>query len=278
MFALLGLLGFGLLGGDAFGIGLVHELDETCVDLVEGRLVRTHAQGPRFLHQGVELRLDGKRILLRGKVVGLLDERVPLACEERCGLPAAVFGFPLDAEFFGGNFTDGGMLGVLGAVCERCFGLDAIDGGLRDVFLCVPVGGEDEYVHLAGLLDEFETELGARQRLGEFVGVARVLQFVDKAERLFVCGFTEILELLGDLFEVAGFGQAADAGLAVLLRNCSERRDKRQLLYGCGPYATIIIGKGDSFQGALFARVHLGDGLQALLGVGILPFRFKCVQ
>ena len=208
----------------------------------------------------------------------LLDKGVPLAGEEGCCLLAVVFGFSLYTEFFVGNLLNGIVLGLLGDFYQRRFGFDTFNGHLGDFFFRILDGGLHEHVGLAGVLDEFHAQFGTRHRFCEFFGVARILQFVHKCQNFIIRGFTEYFEHLGDFFKITRFGQSADAGLAVLFGNCRKGRNQGQFFHGCASYATIFIGKGNAFQGALFASVHLLDRLKAPFGVGILPFRFKCVQ
>ena len=203
---------------------------------------------------------------------------MPLAGEERCGLLAVVFCVTPCTELFVGNLLHGVVLGLLGDFHQRRFGFDTFDGSLCDFLFGILGGGHNKNVYLAGILDEFHAELRTGHRTREFFGVARVLEFVHKRQNFFICGFAEDLEHLGDFFEITRFGEPADACLVVLLRNSRKGRNQSQFLHGCASNATIFIGKGNAFQDALFLDIHFLDRLKASFGVGILPFRSKCVQ
>ena len=272
------LLGVRLFGGSAFGIGFGEELLVACVDFVKGCLLVAHAEGFRLVHQGFELVLDLLRVLFAGERVRLLDQRVPLAVEQGFGPLAAVFDFLLGADLFDGDFPYRGVLRALRNIRERGFRFNAVHCGLCNFFLGILIGGVREHVDLARLLDEFQAELGIGHGFCKFFGIAGVLDVVYVLEYFLVCRFTIVLEHLGDFFKITRFSQATYTCLAVLLRNCRKGRNQGKFFNGCGSNATIFIRKGNAFQGALFANVHVFDSFESLFRVGILPFRSQCIQ
>ena len=143
---LFGLFGSRLFCSDTFGVRFFEELRVACENFVEGRLLGAHAQGLRFFHQGIELCLYRERVFFGGEVVRLLDKGMPLSGEERGGLLAVVFGFTPCTELFVRNLLYGVVFGLFGDFRQRRFGFDAFDSHLRDIFLRILGGGQNQNV------------------------------------------------------------------------------------------------------------------------------------
>ena len=269
---------FGLGCSELGFVSFVAELDETFVNLVERGLGRTHTQGLSFNHERFELGTNGQRIFLGGKVVGLLDEGFAFAEQEGCCLLTAILGFLGCTELFCGHLADGGVLGVLTDVLECVFGFNAFECCLGDAFLGIAVCGVGEERLLGALLHEFESKFRGLHGLHQFFGIAGVLEFVQVRNHFGGRSFAEIFQLLGDFFKIACFGKTADCRFGVVLRDLQKYSDNIQFLDSCGPHFLVFVAQGDVFKDVLMLGIQLVNRLDAFFGLGILPFRFKCVQ
>ena len=212
--------------------------------------------------------------------MSLLDEGFALALQEFGCLSAVVFGFFLCTNFVRNLLTDGGVLGALDEVCLQRFRRYAVCGLQCDFFARIAGCDLGEQGLLAALLDKFSLQSYVVCCLEDIFGIARVLDGFDVTEDFAIqSGFIKVFQLFDDFFESSRFCQTAYAGIAVFCRNILKCLNNCKFLNCSHSHFDIIIRKGHSFDNILTSEfIQVCNCFDALCGVGILPFRFKCVK